>query len=66
MSFEEIKEQIQNLDAADRKRLQQFLAVQAAGDDPEFWSTINARIEDKNPESWLTPEQLRERLSNEG
>ena len=65
MSVEDLKRQADTLSVESRDELFFHLAKLRNRDDPTYWPEIRERIADKNPDHWLTPEQVAQRLDDE-
>lgn len=62
MSLEEIKESVRGLNEKDRKELSAFLTVLRHERDPEYRMELARKIDDKDPENWLSLEEFDRRL----
>jgi hypothetical protein len=62
MSFEAFKDQVTNLNPTDRRRLMASLISLEDAQMNAYRAKLRQKIDDKNPDHWLTIEQLDEHL----
>jgi hypothetical protein len=62
MSLRELQEEARTLDGASRRRLMAFLVALEDGADDSYRREMAARINDQNPESWISLEEAKQRL----
>jgi hypothetical protein len=62
MSIEEIKAEIEDLPVEERKRLAAFLVSLRHKELDEYRAGLARKIDDKNPENWVSLEELDQRL----
>jgi DNA-binding transcriptional MerR regulator len=62
MSIQEIKTEIEALPAEERKRLAAFLVSLRHKELDEYRTGLGRKIDDKNPENWISLEELDQRL----
>jgi hypothetical protein len=62
MSVEEIKHRLASLSPSEQSEVTAFLFHLRHKDDPEYQERIEARLADKDPTHWLTPEEFERRL----
>jgi hypothetical protein len=63
MSVEELKHELANLDAGDRRNIMAYLISIEDQNDPEYLEKMACKIEDKNPAHWITLEELEKKFS---
>jgi hypothetical protein len=61
MSLETLKQKAAELDPAERRKLMGFLASLNVSDDER--AALARKVDDNNPEHWLTVEQLDKKLA---
>ncbi len=62
MSVEELKKALTSLSSAEQSEVTAFLFHLRHRGDAAYQSELAARINDKDPEHWLTPEEFEKRL----
>lgn len=62
MSIQEIRSEVEALPAEERRKLAAFLVSLRHRDMEGYRQQMARRIDDKNPENWLTLEELDQRL----
>lgn len=62
MSIQEIRSEVETLPVDERKKLAAFLVSLRHREIAGYRELMARRIDDKNPENWLTPEELDQRL----
>ncbi len=62
LSIEKIKTEIEALPAEERKRLAAFLVSLRHKELDEYRASLARKFDDKNPEYWVTLEELDQRL----
>lgn len=62
MSIQEIKAEIETLPAKDRRQLTAYLVALRHRDLAGYRERMTGKIDDDNPENWLTLEELDRRL----
>ncbi len=62
MSIEQLKDAAAKLSAREQKELSAFLFYLRHREETEYQKTLAARIDDKDPSHWLTPEEFEKRL----
>lgn len=65
MSVEELKKTVATLSAGEQNELTAFLFHLRHRGDAEYQATLTARMGDKDPSHWLTPEEFEKRLDAE-
>jgi hypothetical protein len=63
MSIDAIKQELANLDDASRHQIMAFLVAMDDLKNPEYRASIARKIDDKDPNHWMTLEELERRLS---
>ena len=63
MSLKQLKDQAAQLQRAEQRELIAFLVARQTAEDEEFKRELARKIDDKNPENWLTFEELERRYS---
>ena len=58
MSINEIKKEIQTLSGDERHELSAFLVELDLADDSGYWERVRRRSDDKDPNHWVSVEQL--------
>ena len=64
MSIQEIKSELQTLPADERRELAAFLVSLRHKDLAGYRTRMSEKIDDKNPERWVTLEELDQRLES--
>jgi hypothetical protein len=62
MSIAELKSEIDRLSPEEIQHLKTYLAVRQDMLDPEFRKRMARKIDDKNPDNWITLEDAEKRL----
>jgi hypothetical protein len=62
MSLRELQEEARALDGASRRRLMAFLVALEDGADDSYRREMADRINDQNPENWISLEEVTRRL----
>lgn len=62
MSVEQIKQSIAALSAAEQSEVSAFLFHLRHASDPEYQEGVAARLSDRDPSHWLTPEDFERQL----
>ena len=62
MSVEQIKTSLASLSASEQREVSAFLFQLRHAGDPDYRERVEARLSDKNPSHWLTPEEFERRL----
>ena len=63
MSVEELKKTVATLSPGEQNELSAFLFHLRHRGDTKYQATLAARIDDKDPLHWLTPEDFEKRLA---
>ena len=63
MSVGEIKEGIKSLSREERSEVSNFLSRLRLSEDPDYWTRIRRRVDDKNPDHWVSLDEV---ISGEG
>lgn len=58
MLTQDLKEKVDSLTREDRHELSIYLTKLDLESDPDFWKTVNERLNDKNPELWVKLEDV--------
>jgi hypothetical protein len=61
----ELQNAIRHCSKEDQDRLAAFLALLRQQRDPDYLRTLDARINDRDPQHWVSFQELKERLGNE-
>ncbi len=64
MTIQAIKAEVEALPADERRRLAAFLVSLRHKDLAHYRAKLAERIDDKNPENWVTLEEFEERLDS--
>jgi len=64
MSIQEIRSELETLPADERKRLVAFLVTLRHRDLADYQASMARKVDDTRPESWVTLEELDERLQS--
>lgn len=64
MSIQEIKSELEALPAGERRELAAFLVSLRHKDLAGYRARMSDKIDDKNPEKWVTLEELDQRLES--
>ena len=64
MSIQEIKSELQALPADERRELAAFLVSLRHKDLAGYRARMSEKIDDKNPERWVTLEEMDQRLES--
>jgi hypothetical protein len=62
MSIAELKSEVDRLLPEERRQLTAYLVTRDRMADPEFLQEIARKIDDKDPEHWLSLEEAKKRL----
>ena len=62
MSLAEIKESVPSLTAEERRQLALLLETYEESSDPEHQRRMAEKIDDQDPDNWLTADEFRDRL----
>ena len=62
MSFAELKAEVDRLTAEERSQLRTYLALKDQISDVDFMRDLAAKINDRNPERWLSLEEFEKRV----
>jgi len=62
MTLGELKSEIDRLSAQERRQLAAYLVTKDRLSDPEFLDELTRKIDDKNPENWISLEEAEKRL----
>jgi hypothetical protein len=62
MSIEAIQNQLRALSPDERRKLLAFMVALEDQARPSYAATLKARIDDRSPDRWLTPEQCEREL----
>ena len=62
MNVEQIKEGIASLSPAEQGELTAFLFHLRRASDSDYQQRVTARLSDRDPAHWLTPEEFEQRL----
>lgn len=62
MSVEQVKKEISVLTASEQDEVTAFLFHLRHRADPDFQQVVDARLSDRDPAHWLTPEEFEQRL----
>jgi hypothetical protein len=65
MSVEELKKTVATLSPSEQNELTAFLFHLRHRGDAAYQATLTARMRDKDPAHWLTPEEFEKRLDAE-
>ena len=65
MSVEEIKQGIASLSPDEQGELSAFLFQLRHAADPDYQERVKARLSDRDPTHWLTPEEFERQLGQE-
>jgi hypothetical protein len=65
MSVEEIKSGIAALTADEQREVSAFLFHLRRSADTEYQARVEARLQDRDPAHWLTPEEFERRLDQQ-
>ena len=65
MSVEQIKNSIASLSPTEQSEVSAFLFHLRHTSDPEYHSRVEARLSDKDPTHWLSPEEFERRLDQQ-
>ena len=65
MSVEELKKTVATLSPGERNELTAFLFHLRHRGDEAYQAMLKARVDDKDPSHWLTPEEFEKRLDAE-
>ena len=63
MSLEQLKDQAAQLRRAEQRELIAFLIARQTAEDEAFKDELARKIDDNNPENWITFEELEKRYS---
>jgi hypothetical protein len=63
MSIEAIKQELANLDISRRHEIVAFLLAMEDQANPAYRTSLTRKIDDKNPDHWVSLEELDRRLS---
>jgi hypothetical protein len=66
MSFESLATEVKALPADARRKLMAFMVALQDESREGYAAKLAAKIDDKSPERWLTPEQCEQRLGLSG
>jgi hypothetical protein len=62
VSIAELKSEIDRLSAEELQHLKAYLAIRQDMLDPEFRAKLTRKIEDMNPENWMTLDEAEKKL----
>ena len=62
MTIEQLMQESESLSYQDKGKLVAYLLAMRNREDPEYLAEIQGRIEDRDPNHWLTPEEFSKRL----
>jgi len=62
MTITELQNAIRRCSKEDQDQLAAFLALLRQQRDPEYLATLDARINDRNPQHWVSLEALKEQF----
>ncbi len=60
MSIDELKREIKILSGDERHQLSAFLVELDLAEDSGYWDRVRRRLDDQNPNHWVSVEQLSE------
>ncbi len=63
MSITDLISEVDRLESVDRKRLMSHLTLLRLKENEEYRKELAARIDDKNPESWVSVEDFEQNLN---
>ena len=63
MSLKELQEEAGALDASSRHQLMAFLVALEDRSDDSYRRELSSRIDDKNPDHWISLDEARKRLA---
>jgi hypothetical protein len=58
MSLDELKREVEALGPRERHELSVFLVRLENTENPDYWREIRMRIDDRDPEHWVSLEEL--------
>jgi hypothetical protein len=65
MGITEIIKEVDNLEPVDRKRLMSHLVLRRLHENESYREELARRLEDKNPEHWISLEELKKKAGKE-